>query len=68
MHPFDWTVESSKYLVQDPWLSLRADTCRMPDGTIVEPYYVMEYPHWVNIVALTPERQVVMVRQYRHPG
>jgi 8-oxo-dGTP pyrophosphatase MutT (NUDIX family) len=32
----------------------------------VSPYYVLEYPDWVNVVAATPEGDVVLVRQYRH--
>ena len=56
----------SEYLIQDQGLSLRTDTCQLPNGRIVAPYYVLEYPPWVNIVALTQDHQVVLVRQYRH--
>ncbi|MFN6528386.1 NUDIX hydrolase [Nostoc sp. ChiSLP03a] len=38
----------------------------MPNGTIVEPYYVLEYPTWVNVVALTKNQEVILVKQYRH--
>jgi 8-oxo-dGTP pyrophosphatase MutT (NUDIX family) len=38
----------------------------MPDGQIVEPFYVLEYADWVNVVALTPDGDVVLTRQYRH--
>ncbi|WP_341528379.1 NUDIX hydrolase [Nostoc sp. UHCC 0302] len=66
MNSFNWTLLSSKYLVQDRWLSLRADTCQMPNGLIVEPFYVLEYSTWVNIVAITKNQEVVLVKQYRH--
>jgi len=52
--------------VQDKWLSLRADTCKMPDGQIVKPFYVFEYSPWVNVVAITKNQEVVLVEQYRH--
>ncbi|MEM9557369.1 MAG: NUDIX hydrolase [Acidobacteriota bacterium] len=29
-------------------------------------YKVLEVPVWVNVVALTPEREVVLIEQYRH--
>jgi ADP-ribose pyrophosphatase len=29
-------------------------------------FYVIDCVNWVNVVALTPDRQVVMVEQYRH--
>ena len=32
----------------------------------MEPFYVLDYPTWVNVVAVTPENEVVLVRQYRH--
>jgi 8-oxo-dGTP pyrophosphatase MutT (NUDIX family) len=38
----------------------------MPDGRVVEQYYVLEYPNWVNAVAITEDNKVLMVRQYRH--
>jgi ADP-ribose diphosphatase len=66
MHPFDWKLMKSAYVLQDQWLSLRADTCQLPNGHIVAPYYVLEFPPWVNVVALTPDDHVVLVRQYRH--
>jgi len=38
----------------------------MPDGRIVGDYYVLEYPNWVNAIAITEDNKVLMVRQYRH--
>jgi len=38
----------------------------MPDGKIVEPFYVFEYSTWVNVVALTKTQEIVLVQQYRH--
>lgn len=29
-------------------------------------FYVMDLPDWINVVALTPEDDVVLVRQFRH--
>ena len=66
MHSFDWILLNSKYVVKDKWITVRADTCQMPNGTIVEPYYVLEYPTWVNVVALTKNQEVILVKQYRH--
>lgn len=38
----------------------------MPNGVIMPNYYILEYPTWVNVFALTKDEKVVMVRQYRH--
>jgi 8-oxo-dGTP pyrophosphatase MutT (NUDIX family) len=61
-----WVVESTRSVIRDRWLSVRADRCRTPDGREVDPYYVLEYPDWVNVVAVTESDEVVLVRQYRH--
>jgi 8-oxo-dGTP pyrophosphatase MutT (NUDIX family) len=64
MHP--WTVTASRMLFADRWLRVRADDCVTADGHVVKPFYVLDYPNWVNIVAITPDRHVVMIHQYRH--
>lgn len=61
-----WETLSSEYLVRAPWAVLRKDVCRMPNGHIVPEYYVLEYPNWVNMVALTTDNQFILVKQYRH--
>ncbi|WP_100340231.1 NUDIX hydrolase [Mucilaginibacter auburnensis] len=61
-----WKLLSSSYIHKGPWATLRTDKCEMPDGRIVDEYYVLEYPNWVNGVAFTNEGKVLMVRQYRH--
>ncbi|ATL48486.1 DNA mismatch repair protein MutT [Chitinophaga caeni] len=61
----DWKLLDSKYIFNEPWLKARRDRCEMPDGTIVDPYYVVEYPDWVNAFALTKDGQVIMVKQFR---
>jgi len=61
-----WETLSSKYLFTDNWLTLRADTCRRNDGTIISPYYVYEFPDWVTAVPVTQDGKIIMVRQYRH--
>lgn len=62
----NWKKISSEYLFKDLWFTVRKDVCEKPDGKIVSPYYVYEFPSWVSAVALTEDNKVVMVRQYRH--
>jgi ADP-ribose pyrophosphatase len=66
MRSSHWDVLKSKYIVRDEWLTLRADRCQTPNGRLVEPYYVFEFPEWVTIVAITNNEEVALVRQYRH--
>lgn len=61
-----WKILSSEYLFSDLWFKVRKDKCQSPDGKIIDPYYVYEFPEWATAFALTEENKVVMVRQYRH--
>jgi hypothetical protein len=57
-----WEILSSKYVVKDRWLTLRSDHCCTAAGQLIAP----EYPPWINVLALTPEHNVVLINQYRH--
>jgi 8-oxo-dGTP pyrophosphatase MutT (NUDIX family) len=61
-----WTIKTSTYIVKDRWISLRADECVMPDGKIIAPFYVYEYPDWINVVPVTDSNEIILIRQYRH--
>ncbi|GEN85165.1 DNA mismatch repair protein MutT [Sporosarcina luteola] len=63
-----WRVLNSEYTFKSPFGNLRNDTCEMPDGTVIENYYVNEYADWVNAIVLTEDEEIVLVEQYRHPG
>jgi len=59
-------VLKSEYLFKRPWLTARRDTCQLPDGRIMDEYYVLEYPTFINVIAITKDDEMVLVRQYRH--
>lgn len=61
-----WKVLHSEYLIKRPWLTARRDELELPDGRIIPEYYVLEYPDWVNVIAITKDGHFVMERQYRH--
>jgi ADP-ribose pyrophosphatase len=61
-----WTVRSSNYRVDEPFLRVRSDTVELPNGTIIEGYFVRESRGFAIVVTLTPERHIVLVRQYKH--
>ncbi len=61
-----WQVLNSKYKLKNRYLKVRLDVCKDLSGNKID-YYVIERPNSVGIVALTPEKKVVLQRQYRHP-
>lgn len=46
--------------------SIRIMRCRSPRTGHEHDFYVIDFPNWVQVLPITPEDQVVMVRQYRH--
>ena len=61
-----WKILKSDYLFRRPWLTVRRDCVELPDGRQNPEFYILEYPDWVNVIAITDDGQFVMERQYRH--
>lgn len=57
---------ASRQLVRTAIFNVREDEAEHPRTGSVRPYVALEAPDWVNIVAVTPEGQLVLVRQWRH--
>ena len=45
---------------------IRSDTCVNPRTGQEHDFFVLDSVNWVNVVAVTPDQRLVMVRQYRH--
>jgi ADP-ribose pyrophosphatase len=56
-----WKVLESQRLRAN----IRLDRCELPNGRVITPA-VLEFGPWATVVPLTKDRQVVLVRQYRH--
>ena len=61
-----WATVDSEYLFRRPWLTVRRDKVRLPDGRINPEFYVLEYPDWVNVIAITEDGLFVMEKQFRY--
>jgi len=61
-----WQKTGSEYLGDFRIFRIRADSSRSPRTGIVHRFFVLESPDWVNVIPLTPEGKVVMIRQFRH--
>lgn len=67
MRDLRWETISSNYIYENKWFHARADSCKLPDGRIIEPYFVVEVPDFCNVVIVTEKEEIVLVRQYRYP-
>ena len=61
-----WRLLHSIYSFSDRWLTLRHDTVRLPSGSTLTPYHVIEAADWVNVIAISDAGCIILVEQYRH--
>lgn len=61
-----WKHLDSKYIHREKWFNLRSDRVLKGNGAEMEPYYVFEFSDWVNILPVTKDGKVVLVKQYRY--
>jgi len=61
-----WKCIRSKPAQSFRVFSIRTDTVISPRTGMEHDFYVIESRNWVNIIPLTNDHQVVMIRQYRH--
>ncbi len=61
-----WKKIRSKALGNFRIFSMRSDTKVSPRTGQEHDFYVFDSVNWVNIIAVTPNEQLVIVEQYRH--
>ena len=64
--PMAWQVLESEYLFKQPWLTARREHVKLPTGAEIKDFYVLEYPEFCNVIAITKGGKFLMERQYRH--
>lgn len=62
-----WKVLSSRNILRlDRWLSVRQEEVELPSGQTIPTWFVLEFPDWINVIAITKDGRFVMEDQYRH--
>ncbi|HBU59651.1 MAG TPA: NUDIX hydrolase [Verrucomicrobiales bacterium] len=64
-HVQKWEKRESQLLSEHRIFKIREDNAVNPRTGSEHKMVVLECPDWVNIIALTPERELVLVEQYR---
>ena len=54
-----WKVLKRDIVFQDTWVQLEASRCELPDGRIIEPFYIRRDPDFAVVVALTKDERLV---------
>ena len=60
-----WKRQSSEPIADCRVFKVREDFCERADGA-KHTFFVVETPDWVNVIALTGGKEVVLIEQYRH--
>jgi len=61
-----WSLARSRTEIENRIFTLKTRTHISPRTGREHDFYVLEAGDWVNVVPLTPEGQVLLVRQFRH--
>ena len=61
-----WTILQSEIALNHPWCKVRRDKIKLPDGKIIDDYFVNIRPDVAIILPITNNQEIVFVKQYRH--
>lgn len=60
-----WDIIEDKKLLETPIFSLHERQLLPHKKSRTAPFYVLDAPDWINVVALTVDQKIVLVEQYR---
>ncbi len=61
-----WKIISSQLVFDNEWCQVRRDEVELPNGKVIDDFFVNIRPDIVLVLAVTQQREVIFVRQYRH--
>ncbi|MDO7847355.1 NUDIX hydrolase [Hymenobacter sp. M29] len=61
-----WKTLKSTLVFDNPWYKLRRDEVELPNGQVLNDYFVSVRPEVVLTFAVTDAEEVLFVRQYKH--
>lgn len=61
-----WKKLRSRFVLDNQWCRVRVDEVELPNGKIIDDFFVNVRPDIALVVPITPKQEIVFVRQYRH--
>jgi ADP-ribose pyrophosphatase len=49
-----------------PWITVQLEQVKLPNGVVIDDYFMLQTRSWVAVFAVTPDGRVPLVRQYRY--
>ena len=59
-------VDSNDLLIVDPWIKVWREKVQLPSGKIISDFHRVSMPNASGIVPVSPEGDVMLLRQYKH--
>ncbi|MBF2065343.1 MAG: NUDIX hydrolase [Calothrix sp. C42_A2020_038] len=61
-----WKLLKSEMIINHRWCKVRRDEIELPNGKVIDDFFVHIKPDVALVLAITPNKEIVFVRQYRH--
>lgn len=61
-----WEVSSDKILLETPVATIKSGPVHCKKSGTKRDFIRFEFPEWVNVVALTPEHDILLIKQFRY--
>lgn len=61
-----WKLLQFRLVINNQWCQVRQHEVELPNGTIIDDFFINVRPDIVLIFAVTDQQEIVFVRQYRH--
>ncbi len=61
-----WETLKAETVYSDEWITLQHEHVRLPNGYEIPAYNVIGQPDFCQIIGITPDFEIPLVRQYRH--
>lgn len=62
-----WKTLASAYLVDSPWLKVKKDSVELPNGYVMDDYFMFENKDVALVVAVDQENRILLKEEYRYP-
>lgn len=64
--PNGWEMFPDRVLLQTPIVTIKSGPVLCKRSGRCKDFYLFDFPDWVNVVAVTPDERIVLIRQFRY--
>jgi len=61
-----WEILHSKNVFKCPWFTISQESCKLPDGEIIDDYYITNCKDVATVIAFVEEDKIITLKEYKH--